>query len=113
MPRGRPEDPLLAIGCKLILRTEGSNLDKLHGSVRMHGSRMAFAIMISIFLTKYAAAVTLVIQPHVSESALFQAVVCGLLGAFNGYFLGALARNMQAWQLLQSPPEAASTIAKE
>lgn len=79
------------------------------GSVRVHGSKMPLAIMMGIFWTKYVSAVTLVIQPHASESSLFQALVCGLSGAFSGYFLGCLVRNVSSWQLLKSPHAAVLT----
>jgi NhaP-type Na+/H+ or K+/H+ antiporter len=57
----------------------------------------------AIFLTKYATAVTLAIQPQSRHNALFSLAVCALFGAFNGYFLGRLARNLQSWQQLRAP----------
>jgi hypothetical protein len=73
------------------------------GSVRVHGSRAPLAMMMAIFLTKYATAVTLAIDPQASHHALFAVAVCALFGAFNGYFLGRLARNLQSWQQLRAP----------
>ena len=66
------------------------------GSVRVYGSWMPLAMMMSIFLTKYVTSVTLAVQPHASHNALFSTAVCVLFGAFNGYFLGRLARNLSS-----------------
>jgi hypothetical protein len=73
------------------------------GGVRVHGSRAPLALMMAIFLTKYATAVTLAIQPQASHNPLFAVAVCALFGAFNGYFLGRLARNLHSWQQLRAP----------
>lgn len=95
----------------LVLKFAGAGVSAGadHGSVRVQGSKMPLAIMMGIFLTKYVTAVTLVIQPHLSESTLFQALVSGLSGAFSGYFLGCLARNVMSWQLLRAPTAAVLT----
>jgi hypothetical protein len=73
------------------------------GSVRVHGSRAPLALMMAIFLTKYATAVTLAIQPQASHHALFPVAVCTLFGVFNGYFLGRVACNVQSWQQMRAP----------
>lgn len=95
----------------LVLKFSGAGISAgaERGSVRVHGSKMPLAIMIGIFLTKYVTAVTLVIQPHASDSVVFQALVCALSGAFNGYFLGCLARNVLSWQSFQAPAAVAAT----
>ena len=64
------------------------------GSVRVYGSWVPLAMMMAIFFTKYATAVTLVVQPHASHNALFATGVCALFGVFSGYFLGRLARDV-------------------
>ncbi|CUI06027.1 DUF6622 family protein [Massilia antarctica] len=78
------------------------------GKVRVHGSWVPLAMMLAIFFTKYATAVTLVVQPQASHNALFSMLVCALFGVFNGYFLGGLARNLTCWQVLRAPARASS-----
>lgn len=81
------------------LSSAGISAGAAPATVRVHGSWVPLAMMIAIFFTKYATAVMLVVQPHVSHNALFSTVVCVLFGIFNGYFLGRLARTLQSWQL--------------
>jgi cation transport ATPase len=66
------------------------------GSVRLRGSWMPLAMMMAVFFTKYAASVLLAILPHARQDALFATGVCLLFGAFNGCFLGRLARDLAA-----------------
>jgi hypothetical protein len=68
------------------------------GSVRVAGSRAPLVLMMAIFFTKYATAVLLATQPALAQQAGFAIVVCLLFGAFNGYFLGRLARDTAALQ---------------
>ena len=72
------------------------------GSVRVRGSRAPLAMMLAVFCTKYAASVWLAMHPQAHQATPFVAVVCGLFGAFNGYFLGRLARDLWAWMGLQA-----------
>lgn len=71
------------------------------GSVRVRGSRAPLAMMLAVFCTKYAASVWLATHPQARQAAPFVATVCVLFGAFNGYFLGRLARDLWAWMGLQ------------
>jgi hypothetical protein len=66
------------------------------GSVRVRGSWVPLAMMMAVFFTKYVASVLLAILPHARQDALFAAAVCLLFGAFNGCFLGRLARDLMA-----------------
>jgi len=72
------------------------------GTVRVRGSRAPLALMMALFCTKYATSVWLAIQPHAHQDAPFVATVCILFGAFNGYFLGRLARDLRDWASLQA-----------
>jgi hypothetical protein len=60
----------------------------------VRGSWAPLAMMMAVFFTKYAASVLLAVLPHAREDALVAAGVCALFGAFNGYFLGRLARDV-------------------
>lgn len=81
----------------------GASAGAAPGSLRIHGSRAPLAMMMAIFFSKYAMAVTLAVQPHASQDALLPSVACALFGVFNGYFLGRLARQLAAWQALRAP----------
>jgi hypothetical protein len=80
------------------------------GSVRVHGSWAPLAMMMAIFFTKYATAVTLVVKPQVSHHVVFSTVVCALFGVFSGYFLGRLVSNLQCWQVLQASTRPGSYV---
>jgi hypothetical protein len=64
------------------------------GLLRVRGSRMPLVLMMSIFLTKYAAAVFMAMQPGLARQTVFAALVCALFGVFNGLFLGRLAAQL-------------------
>lgn len=81
------------------------------GSVRVRGSWGPLAMMMAIFFTKYVTAVTLVMQPHAGQNALFSAAVCILFGVFNGYFLGRLARDMTQYKVGQAEGPASCVVA--
>ncbi|MES2756968.1 MAG: DUF6622 family protein [Pseudomonadota bacterium] len=72
------------------------------GSVRVRGSWGPLAMMMAIFFTKYATAVTLVVQPNTIHNMLFSTAVCTLLGVFSGYFVGRLASILKSGQLLRA-----------
>jgi hypothetical protein len=77
------------------------------GRVLVHGSLGPLAMMMAIFFTKYATAVTLVIKPSASHDPLFSTVVCASLGVFSGYFLGRLVGTLQCWRSTQQSTSAA------
>jgi hypothetical protein len=64
------------------------------GKVIVRGSWTPLAMMLAVFFTKYAASVLLAVLPHARQDSLFAASVCALFGAFNGCFLGRLARDV-------------------
>ena len=81
------------------------------GSVLVRGSRVPLAMMMAVFCTKYAASVTLAIQPQVRTHALFAVGVCALFGVFNGCFLGGLARDLKAYRELRAQARAGGDAA--
>jgi hypothetical protein len=83
------------------LSSAGISAGASPGSVRVHGSWAPLAMMMAIFFTKYATAVTLVVRPQASHDPLFSTVVCALLGVWSGYFLGGLVGTLQCWQSMQ------------
>lgn len=90
----------------LVLKSSGAAISAgdVPGSVRVHGSWVPLAMMMAIFFTKYATAVTLAIRPQIRYDALFSIAVCTLFGVFSGYFLGRLASNLLSVRLLRTTP---------
>lgn len=62
------------------------------GSVRLQGSWSTMALIMGIFVTKYAVNVVLSLQPDLPHQPAFVATVCALYGVFNGVFIGQLLR---------------------
>jgi len=66
------------------------------GSLRIAGSRAPLVMMLAVFAARYALSVTLAVQPQVLHEGAFVFAACGVLGLFNGYFVGRLARDLAA-----------------
>lgn len=81
----------------LVLKSSGTRLavGRQPGSVLVRGSYLPLVLMMAIFATKYVTAVVLSVQAHASQNPLFVVMVCALLGAFNGCFLGRLAKDLR------------------
>lgn len=80
----------------------GASAGATPGTLRVHGSAVPLLMMMLIFLTKYATAVTLATHPAAGQDAPFAALACALFGVGNGYFLGRLVRNVMVWRSLQA-----------
>ena len=68
------------------------------GRVIVRGRKLPLVLLLAIFVTKYVATMVVAVQPHLRGDTLFMALVCALFGAFNGYFLGHLARDLRAYR---------------
>jgi hypothetical protein len=66
--------------------------DRSKGLVFQQGSWMPMALMLGIFLMKYAVGVLLALQPRHAHELAFVVSVCALYGLFNGVFIGKLLR---------------------
>lgn len=66
------------------------------GLVRVRGSAWPLVMMLAIFMTKYAAAVSLAIAPGLAGHIPFMLAFCLMFGVFNGFFMGRLARDVAA-----------------
>jgi hypothetical protein len=104
-----------AVVMLLVLRFSGAGISAVDapGSVRVHGSWAPLAMMMAIFFTKYATAVTLAMRPDIRHDALFSTLVCVLFGVFSGYFLGRLANNLRSERLLRTPAMASNYLTAE
>lgn len=65
------------------------------GRVLVRGSWIPLALMMAIFLIKYATAVLLAMNSQARHDSLLVALVCALFGLLNGIFFGRLARDTQ------------------
>jgi hypothetical protein len=74
----------------------GVRYDAARARFTLPGSAVPLALMMGIFLTKYAVGVALSVAPALSRDAAFAAVVGGLYGAFSGVFG---ARALRLWRL--------------
>jgi hypothetical protein len=66
--------------------------DPARGVISQPGSWVPLALMLSVFLMKYAVAVLMAMAPALRHEAVFIAVVCVLYGGFSGIFVGRLLR---------------------
>jgi hypothetical protein len=76
------------------------------GHVVVRGSAFPLALMMGIFMTRYVTSIAVAVQPHLRDNLVFTVAVCGLFGLFSGYFLGRLARDVQAYQGFAAQPQA-------
>jgi hypothetical protein len=87
----------------------GTSFDPVGRRFALPGSALPLALIMGIFLTKYAVGVSLVISPALAQSASYAAAVSVLTGALSGVFLGRAAR---LWRLalptLAQAPDALS-----
>lgn len=60
------------------------------------GSAMPLAMIMAIFLTKYAAGIAMAMQPGLAQHTTFAWVTSVLYGAFSGVFLG---RALRLWRM--------------
>lgn len=82
------------------------------GKVRVPGSWLLMAVLLTVFLTKYVATVALLIKPELRDLSLFLAPVCLLYGVCNGILLARLVRDVRCWRQMREsvlPAPAASS----
>jgi len=78
------------------------------GVLFQRGSWLPLALMMGIFVTKYAVAVLLAMQPPLAHNTMFAAVICALYGVFNGMLIGRLLRIAALYRSAQPAGEAYS-----
>lgn len=67
------------------------------GLVRVRGSKVPLAMMMAVFVTKYAAAVATAIVPSLARDLVFVGILCGFVGIFSGYFAGRATRDLMTF----------------
>jgi hypothetical protein len=73
------------------------NVDRIaphpeRGTVTVRGSWTPMAMIMGIFLTKYAVNIALALHPELKQQIVFVAAICALYGTFNGIFLGQVLK---------------------
>jgi hypothetical protein len=68
------------------------------GAIAMPGSWVPMALMMVLFLMKYAVAIVMAMSPALRHDVVFTAVVCTLYGAFSGIFNGRLLRCLELYR---------------
>jgi len=90
----------------------GVRFDREQMAFSLPGSAVPLALMMGIFITKYAVGVQLAMQPQLAHRAGFAVAVSLLYGAFAGIFLG---RSVRLWTLAlrtSAAPQLTTPLAK-
>ncbi|MBQ5945871.1 DUF6622 family protein [Massilia sp. ST3] len=95
----------------LVWRFGTSRIVAAADGVRMRGSAAPLALMLGVFVIKYAASVAWAIGPRLHQDAAFGLVLCALFGVLNGCFLGALGRDLRAYARAASQASASLAAA--
>jgi hypothetical protein len=75
--------------------------DPQRGTVTQKGSWVPLALMMSIFVTKYAVNIALAIDAGLRHEPAFVIAISALYGIFNGVFAGRLLRTVAAYRAAQ------------
>lgn len=96
----------LAAGVAMMWRRagEGFVFERAAGMVRLRGSWLPMALMMTIFLGKFTVAVALSTQPALRGSLAFALPACAAFGALSGAFM---ARPLRVAAALRAAPAAA------
>ena len=81
----------------------GATYDSAARQFKLAGSWIPMALIIGIFLTKYAAGVSVAMRPDLKSQANFSVAVAMLYGAFSGIFAGRAMRQIRLVRLAQRP----------
>lgn len=97
----------LAAGVAMMWRGagEGFALDRAAGMVQLRGSWLPMVLMMTIFVGKFAMAVTLATQPALRNSLAFALPACAAFGAMSGAFM---ARPLRVAIALRTAPVGAT-----
>jgi hypothetical protein len=83
----------------------GTTYDRASRSFALPGSWIPFALILAIFLTKYAVGIELAMQPRLAADSQFSLIVATLFGLFSGIFTGRAAR---LWRMAARPASTAT-----
>lgn len=96
----------LAVGVAMMWQRAGTTfvLDRAAGKVQLRGSWLPMALMMTIFVGKFAMAVALATQPGLRASLAFALPAGALFGALSGFFM---ARPLRVAAALRATPAGA------
>jgi len=80
------------------------------GVLFLRGSWAPLALMMLIFMMKYAVAIALAMMPALGHDVLFASVICALYGLFSGLFLGRLLRGVAAYRRAEGLAQPAAVL---
>ncbi len=89
----------MATGAALAWRLAGGQVmavDRAAGTVRLRGSWTPLALMLAVFVARYAVAAAMAMRPALAQDAGFAIAACALFGLFSGIFMGRLLRCVAA-----------------
>ena len=89
----------------------GVRFDAARQTFSLPGSWVPLALMMAIFLTKYAVGVMLAMHPALAHDSAVAAIVASLYGAMSGVFLGRMARLLRLAQAIGPKPVEAKSVA--
>ena len=81
----------------------GASYDSKARRFRLAGSWIPIALILGIFLTKYAVGVSVAMHPELKLQANFSLAIVMLYGAFSGIFVGRALRLIHLVRLAQRP----------
>lgn len=90
----------LLAGAALAWKLDGGDrivVNRAAGTVFQRGSWLPLALMVAIFVAKYAVAVVTAMHPETRHSFPFMLAVTSGFGLFSGMFIGRAARCVAAW----------------
>ncbi|MCY7306784.1 MAG: hypothetical protein LH632_11665 [Rhodoferax sp.] len=86
------------------------HFDATQRRFQVPGSWEPMALMMAIFGTRYAVAVTLALHPQWTREVAVTAIVASIYGALSGVFVGRMLRMLRATREAPTPTPAASSV---
>lgn len=87
----------------LMFDGDGISAHPERGSIRIRGNWSTMALIMGIFVTKYAVNASLSLHPELKQELAFVATACALFGIFNGVFIGQLLRVVSIYRGAAGP----------
>ena len=84
----------------------GTHYDSARRQFQLPGSWVPMALIVGIFLTKYAVGVSLVMHPELKANANFSLAIGTLYGVYSGIFAGRAVRLIRLSRLAVRPADA-------
>lgn len=89
----------------------GARFDATRRVFHLPGSWQPLALMMAIFVTRYAVGVVLAMAPALRHDEATAAIVSSLYGALSGVFIGRMVRMLRAARSSETQPDPSPTVA--